>query len=259
MPQAWTARRWRACWPPWARSPSVPRRSSRDSTGTAGRTGRTSPCCPKPCAESSGQPRTLRWPEIVESAASDDGSTKHAFRMGDGRLVEGVHMPYEDARHPLSLQPGGLRHGLHLLRHRPHGDPAEPHLRGDRRAGHRHAEPPCPSRGEAGEPGVHGHGRTPAQPHARHGRLRPAPRPRRARNPAAAGHGQHLRAGGGHPAAGDLPSQASPGPEPQRQHGRAPLPHHARQPASGTWKPSPRPSRLFPWTRASASRWSTCS
>jgi 23S rRNA (adenine2503-C2)-methyltransferase len=38
----------------------------------------------------------LRWPKIVESAASEDGSTKHAFRMLDGRLVEGVHMPYED-------------------------------------------------------------------------------------------------------------------------------------------------------------------
>jgi 23S rRNA (adenine2503-C2)-methyltransferase len=37
----------------------------------------------------------LRWPEIVESAASDDGSTKHAFRMLDGSIVEGVYMPYE--------------------------------------------------------------------------------------------------------------------------------------------------------------------
>jgi 23S rRNA (adenine2503-C2)-methyltransferase len=36
----------------------------------------------------------LVWPAIVESAASQDGSTKHAFRLGDGSLVEGVHMPY---------------------------------------------------------------------------------------------------------------------------------------------------------------------
>jgi len=36
----------------------------------------------------------IHWPEIVESIASEDGSTKHAFRMADGRLVEGVHMPY---------------------------------------------------------------------------------------------------------------------------------------------------------------------
>ena len=37
----------------------------------------------------------LRWPVIVESVASGDGSTKHAFRLQDGRVVEGVHMPYE--------------------------------------------------------------------------------------------------------------------------------------------------------------------
>lgn len=37
----------------------------------------------------------LRWPEIAESAVSEDGSTKHAFRMEDDRIVEGVYMPYE--------------------------------------------------------------------------------------------------------------------------------------------------------------------
>ena len=36
----------------------------------------------------------LVWPEIVDSARSEDGSTKHAFRLEDGSLVEGVHMPY---------------------------------------------------------------------------------------------------------------------------------------------------------------------
>jgi len=36
----------------------------------------------------------LRWPEIRESVPSDDGSTKHAFQLQDGSLVEGVHMPY---------------------------------------------------------------------------------------------------------------------------------------------------------------------
>ena len=36
----------------------------------------------------------INWPEIVESVASEDGSTKHAFRLSDGRMVEGVHMPY---------------------------------------------------------------------------------------------------------------------------------------------------------------------
>jgi len=38
----------------------------------------------------------LAWPEIAESVPSQDGSTKHAFRLADGRMVEGVHMPYED-------------------------------------------------------------------------------------------------------------------------------------------------------------------
>ena len=36
----------------------------------------------------------LRWPELRESLGSDDGSTKHAFLLADGSLVEGVHMPY---------------------------------------------------------------------------------------------------------------------------------------------------------------------
>ncbi len=36
----------------------------------------------------------IRWPEITETIASDDGSTKHAFRLSDGQQVEGVHMPY---------------------------------------------------------------------------------------------------------------------------------------------------------------------
>jgi len=41
------------------------------------------------------QARTdLRWPEITESVVSEDGSSKHAFLLGDGGLVEGVHMPY---------------------------------------------------------------------------------------------------------------------------------------------------------------------
>ena len=38
----------------------------------------------------------LRWPEISESVGSEDGSTKHAFRLEDGYVVEGVHMPYGD-------------------------------------------------------------------------------------------------------------------------------------------------------------------
>ncbi len=40
----------------------------------------------------------LAWPEIAESCASEDGSTKHVFRLGDGKQIEGVHMPYADRR-----------------------------------------------------------------------------------------------------------------------------------------------------------------
>ena len=36
----------------------------------------------------------LQWPELCDSIGSQDGATKHAFRMEDGSLVEGVHMPY---------------------------------------------------------------------------------------------------------------------------------------------------------------------
>jgi 23S rRNA (adenine2503-C2)-methyltransferase len=37
----------------------------------------------------------LRWPGLIQSQPSEDGSTKHVFQLADGRQVEGVHMPYE--------------------------------------------------------------------------------------------------------------------------------------------------------------------
>lgn len=36
----------------------------------------------------------LAWPALVQSLASEDGSTKHAFELADGKQVEGVFMPY---------------------------------------------------------------------------------------------------------------------------------------------------------------------
>jgi len=36
----------------------------------------------------------LAWPAIVQSQASEDGSTKHVFELADGKQVEGVFMPY---------------------------------------------------------------------------------------------------------------------------------------------------------------------
>jgi 23S rRNA (adenine2503-C2)-methyltransferase len=38
----------------------------------------------------------LDWPAISESRPAGDGTTKHAFRLRDGRQVEGVFMPYAD-------------------------------------------------------------------------------------------------------------------------------------------------------------------
>lgn len=38
----------------------------------------------------------IAWPEIVQSVPSQDGSTKHVFRLADGKEIEGVHMPYEN-------------------------------------------------------------------------------------------------------------------------------------------------------------------
>ena len=38
----------------------------------------------------------LAWPEVIESQASEDGATKHALRLRDGRAVETVHIPYPD-------------------------------------------------------------------------------------------------------------------------------------------------------------------
>jgi len=50
----------------------------------------------KAIRERLAEAQDLRWPEIVESIPSSDQSTKHAFRLGDGACIEGVHMPYED-------------------------------------------------------------------------------------------------------------------------------------------------------------------
>ena len=36
----------------------------------------------------------LQWPAIIQSRPSEDGATKHAFHLTDGKQVEGVHMPY---------------------------------------------------------------------------------------------------------------------------------------------------------------------
>ncbi|HJU84147.1 MAG TPA: 23S rRNA (adenine(2503)-C(2))-methyltransferase RlmN [Holophagaceae bacterium] len=49
---------------------------------------------PKALRERLAKEVALGWPAITDSRSSSDGSTKHAFRLSDGKEVEGVHMPY---------------------------------------------------------------------------------------------------------------------------------------------------------------------
>jgi len=51
---------------------------------------------PKGFRERLGLESSLEALELLESHPSADGSTKHAFRLFDGHLIEGVHMPYGD-------------------------------------------------------------------------------------------------------------------------------------------------------------------
>jgi 23S rRNA (adenine2503-C2)-methyltransferase len=50
-----------------------------------------------------------RTANIVESVTSADGSSKHAFRLEDGLLVEGVYMPYFVRGSALCATPSGPR------------------------------------------------------------------------------------------------------------------------------------------------------
>ena len=89
----------------------------------------------------------LSLPAILERHPSADGSTKLVLGLADGHRVEAVHMPRRRRRsagHLLHFEPGGVRHGLHLLRDRRHGHRAQPDRRGDRGAGR---SPSCASWG----------------------------------------------------------------------------------------------------------------
>ncbi|MBK8726917.1 MAG: 23S rRNA (adenine(2503)-C(2))-methyltransferase RlmN [Holophagaceae bacterium] len=48
----------------------------------------------KPLRAALAERAALAWPVITEALASEDGATKHAFRLDDGQQVEGVFMPY---------------------------------------------------------------------------------------------------------------------------------------------------------------------
>ena len=62
----------------------------------------------------------LRWPGIVQSQSSEDGSTKHVFQLMDGKQVEGVHMPYAvrvSGLRPAPPEPPGSRQAQPALSH----------------------------------------------------------------------------------------------------------------------------------------------
>ena len=87
----------------------------------------------------------------VRELACDGGATrKTLWRLHDGALVESVLMGYPDRVTVCVSQPGRLRHGLPVLRHRPGRAHPQPVHRGDRRPGGlvRRAWPPaarCPA------------------------------------------------------------------------------------------------------------------
>jgi 23S rRNA (adenine2503-C2)-methyltransferase len=63
------------------------------------------------------------FPELlteVRHVETDRGTTrKTLWKLHDGTLVESVLMRYRDRAHGVHLQPGRLRDGLPVLRHRP--------------------------------------------------------------------------------------------------------------------------------------------
>ena len=83
----------------------------------------------------------------VAETISDAGDTvKFLSAIDGGYQVETVLMLYPRSGHGLRVQPGRLRDGLRVLRHRPGRLRPPPHDRGDRRAGGRRV-PPRPGGG----------------------------------------------------------------------------------------------------------------
>ena len=105
-----------------ARRAGVPRRAARPRTTSAGwcATRRAMTDLPAAARErlAGALLPTLLTP--VRELACDGGATrKTLWRLHDGALVESVLMGYPRPGHRLRLQPGRLRHGLPVLRHRP--------------------------------------------------------------------------------------------------------------------------------------------
>ena len=102
---------------------------------------------PKAMREELAKGFTIGLPKIVARTPAPDGTEKFLFELADGARIEAVYIveskkkPSLDgpghaggvARHDLPVVPGGLRRGLRVLRHGPHGRGTEPHGGGDRR------------------------------------------------------------------------------------------------------------------------------
>ncbi len=122
--------------------------------------------------------------------------------------------------HRLRVEPGRVRHGLRVLRHRPGRVPAPAHHRRDRRAG-RAGGPPFPRRrSPPRQRRVHGHGRAARQPRQRVARGRAAARRRGAVG--ASPHDLDGRHGPRHPAPGRERPAGEPGRVAPRRQRRPP-------------------------------------
>ena len=150
-------------------------------------------------------------------------------RRTDRVRADAVHRAGDRLRE----QPGGLRHGVRLLRHRPDGLPAPPECGGDRLAG-RPRGPGAARRGRAAAPEerrVHGNGRAPPQLRRGHeGRGHP-PRPGRPRPGIKPHHAEHRGRRPRNPADGRRGQPRPPCRVPPRGH-----PGRARGPRPGRAK-----------------------
>ena len=146
--------------------------------------------------------------ELVSEAVADGGLTiKSLWEGAGGARVESVLMHYPQRSHRVRVEPGRLRHGLRLLRHRAGGLPAPPARRRDRRAGDGRGPPrpaPAPRQRRAD-----GHGRAPRQ--LRRGLAGPPPPPHRRRPQRPPPHDLDRRPRPRHPAPGRRTGAGEPG------------------------------------------------
>src|SRR5262245_27693612 len=57
---------------------------------------------PQALRERLGASYALRWPEVIDTQRSQDGTVKHLFRLPDGATIESVYIP-EDRRRTICI------------------------------------------------------------------------------------------------------------------------------------------------------------